>query len=558
MSHQLPAHVNQKKILIVDDDLTHLAVGQQVLKRHGYSCFTCSSTLEARQLLDRQDIDILLLDARMPQEDGFDFCRHLKQGKFQALTILLVTGLDDDNSIGKAFNAGADDYLTKPVRWPLLIHRLQQLETHWFPNSSVPSNPFVQMTTPLGSQMPTWGARIQIENGAALRQGCGDGPYDCWVSSLIEDCGQWMRQNLQGNQEKPMVEISRIGTDEWVIAWGQNEQLEKAAEVGQALLQVWLNRFDQPIEIDQRFHRVNLRAGVTVIGATKSPQLAFEQAGHACHFGQTGKANVYHPSIGEKIQRAAEIEDLLYRDLTCHRLHLNYQPKLTSNDLTLIGTEALIRWHSEELGVVSPGEFIPVAEQAGFMDELSEWVVIQVVQQLNFWTQQKQTLVPVAINVPGPLLSHQNFVEHLLKLLDETQLLGGLIEIEVTESAMIDPSGAAIGNLKHLRDQGIKVAIDDFGTGYSSFSYLKELPVDTLKIDRSFVQKIHEDSTSLAIARAIVAVGHELGLTVVAEGVENHHQLSCLQRLNCDFVQGFLTGRPMVAQDMGAILAQAS
>ncbi len=281
--------------------------------------------------------------------------------------------------------------------------------------------------------------------------------------------------------------------------------------------------------------------------AGSTAELLLGSAAYALNDSKQQPVRLYSIDLKESMHKRIELERLLRRDVYQGALDMHYQPKFCMTTMQLVGIEALIRWHPDELGVVSPAEFIPVAEQCGLMIALSELVVQKVFEQIVCWGKSGKKRVPISINLSGSHLKTKGIVKYLQEAIDIHNLDPTLVEVEVTESMMIDPESRAIANLHELRAMGIRVAVDDFGTGYSSLSYLQTLPIDCLKIDRSFVKTINSDQTSLAIARAIVTIGHDIGLHVVAEGVENQQQLTCLQQLGCDSVQGFFTGRPVSA-----------
>ena len=268
----------------------------------------------------------------------------------------------------------------------------------------------------------------------------------------------------------------------------------------------------------------------------------------------------YNAELKARLNHDVEIERLLRRDIADGVLEVHYQPKFDLTNLSLIGMEALIRWNNNELGFVSPAEFIPIAEKSGLIISLSHLVVDKVFDQIVFWRDQGYKSVPVSINISGIHLNTRTVVEEIRAGILQRRIAPQLVELEVTESIMVDGVGKAFKNLNDIRDMGIRVAIDDFGTGYSSLSYLKSLPADCLKIDRSFVHSITSDPTAEAIARAIITVGHDVNLHVIAEGVETAEQLKKLAELGCDSVQGYFTGRPVSSAEFpvffeGALLA---
>lgn len=347
---------------------------------------------------------------------------------------------------------------------------------------------------------------------------------------------------LQDRGKRPV--LARIGDSGFMIALfgisDENISAELASCVHAAL--------DRPYEVNGYTFSLTWKAGVT--DTMKSVPVADGFiAATACAADMNGAAgspvSVYSEDVRQDIQRNYEIERLLRRDVLRGRLEIHYQPKFSITNMTLVGMEALIRWNCKELGPVSPAVFIPAAERCGLIVPLSQFVIQQVLDQMVDWRNQGRPCVPVSINISGSHLNSGEFTRELHDAIAEREIDQSLVELEVTESVVVDGGSRAVLNLEALRATGIRVSVDDFGTGYSSLSYLKTLPVDCLKIDRSFVQSITQDNTALAIAKAIITVGHEVGLQVIAEGVETPEQLDCLKRLGCDSVQGFLTGRPV-------------
>ncbi|MBU2955891.1 EAL domain-containing protein [Marinobacter sp. F3R08] len=257
----------------------------------------------------------------------------------------------------------------------------------------------------------------------------------------------------------------------------------------------------------------------------------------------------FNAELRNTIYKDIELERLLRRDIADGVLEMHYQPKFDLSGLELIGVEALIRWTNTELGFVSPAKFIPIAEQAGLIVPLTHLVTERVFDQMVAWREEGRKEVPISINISGIHLSTRTIVEELRAGIQQRNIKPELVELEVTESIMVDGVSKALQNLNDLRELGIRVAIDDFGTGYSSLSYLRKLPIDCLKIDRSFVSSVNSDPTAQAIARAITTVGHDVGLHVIAEGVETAEQFEFLKQIGCDSVQGYFTGRPVPSKD---------
>jgi EAL domain-containing protein (putative c-di-GMP-specific phosphodiesterase class I) len=255
----------------------------------------------------------------------------------------------------------------------------------------------------------------------------------------------------------------------------------------------------------------------------------------------------------QSIERLS-LESALRRALEREQFSLNYQPKVDMATGQITGVEALLRWSHPDLGNISPAQFIPLAEETGLIVPIGRWVVKEACAQAMAW--QRRGLLPVSMAVN---LSPRQFAdEHLLQDVDEALAASGmspvLLQLEVTESMMMRNVGRALKVLDAIQSRGIRLAIDDFGTGYSSMSLMKHFPIDTIKIDRSFVRDLPQDSEDQAIAQAIISMGKALGMTVVAEGVENAEQEAFLRIHGCDEMQGFLISKPVPAKQMAELL----
>jgi EAL domain-containing protein (putative c-di-GMP-specific phosphodiesterase class I) len=235
---------------------------------------------------------------------------------------------------------------------------------------------------------------------------------------------------------------------------------------------------------------------------------------------------------------------------------LHYQPKANLATEKIIGVEALIRWNSAQTGMVSPGAFIPLAEETGLIIPIGEWVLRTACRQNRAWQDAGYAPIPVSVNLSPRQLARGDIVDLVERILAETGLAAQYLELEITESVMATDVEKSFAMLTQLRAMGVKISLDDFGTGYSSLSYLKRFPVDTLKIDQSFVRDIATDQDSAAIVKAIISLGHNLNLTVLAEGIETVDQFQFLLQNGCDEGQGYLMSRPIPNRDFLQLLAK--
>jgi diguanylate cyclase (GGDEF)-like protein len=274
------------------------------------------------------------------------------------------------------------------------------------------------------------------------------------------------------------------------------------------------------------------------------------------HVKETGGARVqpFAPGQRRELGRRMVLEHQLHRALERDELFLQYQPKIDLQGGTLAGFEALLRWCHPEHGVVSPVEFVPIAEETGLIVPIGEWIVRTVVRQMAAWHAAGLPQIPVAVNLSARQFLQGDIVALIEAMLREAHIAPHLLELELTESlSMADPE-RSLAIMRALRTLGVTLSIDDFGTGYSSFAYLKRLPIDKLKIDKSFVHDMVHSSDARAIVQAIVAMGHLMGLRVVAEGVETAPQALALRDTGCDQAQGYYYARPLDALEAGSFL----
>ncbi|MDR5901112.1 putative bifunctional diguanylate cyclase/phosphodiesterase [Halomonas icarae] len=387
--------------------------------------------------------------------------------------------------------------------------------------------------------------RVVVDNFRQLLERFDDPGIQAICQQLVARLRVAIR--LEGDGVACAARMGRLSDQEFAVLLPGVERLDDAMawirQAGMAL--------DEPFQVDATPVRVSCTLGISTSAEAGEDGSALINAARVALAARTqrrdGGVVAFSSALNDEIVQRARMEALLRQDLERGSLHMNYQPKVAASDLRLLGVEALLRWNSAELGMVPPARFIPLAEEAGLMTTLSHFVIDQVLNQLKGWRELGPHALPVAINLPGSVLAQIGVVGFLQQALDTRGLSPDQLEVEVTEDVMIDRDSPVINHLRQLRTLGVRVAIDDFGTGYSSLSYLRDLPVDVLKIDRSFVCHLPGDSKAASLVRAIINVAHELGLEVVAEGVETASQLSTLNEMGCDVIQGFFTGRPMAA-----------
>ncbi|WP_411833741.1 putative bifunctional diguanylate cyclase/phosphodiesterase [Pseudoxanthomonas mexicana] len=353
--------------------------------------------------------------------------------------------------------------------------------------------------------------------------------------------------------------IARLSGDVFACILTRIESPGDAAGVAESLRR----SMARPFFVGERQLHLTASVGISLYPADgRDPATLLHNAESAMHHAKDrghDQCHFYSPELGAAISARAELERDLRAAVAARQFMLHYQPKVRSADGGIAGVEALLRWQRPAHGMVSPAVFIPLTEQLGLIAGLEEWVIEQACGQLVAWSRLGLGDTVVAVNVSAQHLASPALVTHVAACLQRHPEAQGRLEMEVTESVMIDNPEQAIVQFDALRALGIRLAIDDFGTGYSSLTYLKHLPVSTLKLDRSFIEQIEEDARSADLCAGIISLAHMLDLEVVAEGVETTLQRDLLAAQECDLLQGFLYSRPLPADEITRyLLAHAS
>jgi diguanylate cyclase (GGDEF)-like protein len=266
----------------------------------------------------------------------------------------------------------------------------------------------------------------------------------------------------------------------------------------------------------------------------------------------------YSETMRTKSLHRLDLENLLRTAIEEEQFELYFQPKVNAESFRLVGAEALLRWHHPERGTIAPDDFIPIAEETGLIVPLGQWVLNEACRQVKAWSTSPIGTVPVSVNISSHQFRDSGLVGDVLDAVSQAGINTRDLELEITESVLLQDVDKTLIELKALKEAGLSLSIDDFGTGYSSLSYLKRFPIDTIKIDRSFVKDLHQDTDDAAICAAILAMSQQLGLTVVAEGVETREQLDFLRRYKCDHIQGYICSKPLPANEFFALLLNLS
>jgi len=361
---------------------------------------------------------------------------------------------------------------------------------------------------------------------------------------LLQEVAERLKDNIRSSDT-----VARLGGDEFVIILPDISRARDVSKVANKLLE----NLNQPIVIEENELYTTPSIGISLYPTDGLTVEALMQSADTAmyHVKEDGKNNYQYftKAMTQAAQARAGLEKDLRVALERQEFELHYQPKVKVDPLRVVGCEALIRWNHPEHGFIPPDVFIPITEEIGLILPLGEWILNEAAQQIASWRQQGLLEVGMAINLSPAQFKDEKLVKKIEACIKQSTLDVEMLEFEITESILMDNIQATSEGLLTLKKLGVSLAIDDFGTGYSSLSYLKSFDIDTLKIDKSFVDDIHVDSDNAEIVSAVMSLSHNLGLTVVSEGVETKEQLEVLKGLGCDIYQGYLFSKPLPPED---------
>jgi diguanylate cyclase (GGDEF)-like protein len=389
---------------------------------------------------------------------------------------------------------------------------------------------------------------IKIDQFRVLRYSLGDDVVDALSVALAE--------RLQENISPSMV-VAHLREDEFAVLiecfCTDEEVLYFAENIHQKLR--------SPFNVSGFEVCLDTHIGITNSRISKlEPIHLLNDAGLAAYIAQHARTDnhcaIFNPQIREQVTDRLYLENDLRIGILRQEFLLHYQPIYALEGNRLVGFEALVRWQHPTRGMISPATFIPIAEETGSIILLGWWVLKEACQQMKQWQSLFPTLqnATISVNLSSQQFSQSNLIEQVKEILWETGLEARSLKLEITETVLMDNSESAAARLKQLQDCGIRLCIDDFGTGYSSLSYLQRFPVNTLKIDRSFISQLGSESKSVCFAQAIIQLAHCLGMDVVAEGIETAEQFWQMKTLQCEYGQGFLWSRPLDVEATESLL----
>jgi diguanylate cyclase (GGDEF)-like protein len=563
-------------VMMVDDEPLNIEVLQTFLEEAGYREFISVTEPEkALTLLAERHPDVLLLDLVMPGMSGFEILERMRVDEtLRHIPVIVLTSSTDAETKLKALELGATDFLGKPTDPSELALRLRNTLSakayrdrlaNYDPVTGLPNRRLLmdrlerslRETARAGASGAVM--HVHLDRFKQISEAFGLGIGDSLMKGVAMRLDFGLRASIAGAATgKPGVKLYRTGDDEFTLLLPGMGRGDDTAAVAQALLAAMAAPFRAGGQ------DLSITAG---IGIAVFPDDGMEASALASHAGvaarhaneQGGKGyQFYAKELNATSLKRLSVESELRRALEQDELRIFYQPKVRAHNGRGTGAEVLVRWAHPERGLVSPAEFIPIAEETGLIVPLGEWVLRAACAQSKAWQNAGLRVPRVTVNVSGKQFHAPQMTETVVSALKASGLAPQYLGIELTESAVMGNAERHIRTLHELKALGVTLSIDDFGTGYSSLSYLKRFPLDELKIDRSFVSGVDTDPDNAAIVIAIIAMAHCLGLSVVAEGVETQAQLAFLKSKACDECQGFLFAKPMPAEAFGKLLAASA
>jgi predicted signal transduction protein with EAL and GGDEF domain len=355
---------------------------------------------------------------------------------------------------------------------------------------------------------------------------------------------------------RPSDTVARFGGDEFVVLCEDIQSEQDVVHLAERIL----DRLREPFAIGSHELFTSATIGLALAREGNAPDGLIRDADAAMYRAKAngrGRYELFDQAMRERVSERLRMETALRRALADGALSLQFQPIVALEDGSIVGAEALLRWHDAERGWISPEHFIPIAEESGLIVSIGEWVLEEAMRCALRWPALRNGIgMPqLTVNLSARQVTHPSFHGQLAGALERTGLPAERISLEITETVLMEESGASMDAVRDLKKLGVALVLDDFGTGYSSLSYLNRLPIDVLKLDRSFIAPLREDRpTTAAIVSGVMTMAEALGMTVVAEGVEEPSQVARLRTLGCDYAQGFYFARPMVAGELDALL----
>lgn len=562
-----------KKILLIEDEELVRRAICHLLRRMEFEPIEAPDGAVGVRMATEHHPDLVLCDVNMPELDGHSVLKSLRSNPAtSSIPFIFLTGKGEKEELRKGMNNGADDYLTKPVPMEELrkaisvrLNRHAEITQHYEQELMVVEEKVKRlMYYDTLTDLPN---RMLISE--MLQEVLESGNTNIGILCLTPD--RFQRVNRLGYYEGDFLlallaerlkkclryenVIARVGPDEFAILVKGNQ--EEVSQEAQRLLCCIEKPF--PLKTHQVFLTGSIGMALYPEDGTQIDQLLKKASAAAKH--ASGNGGNQFVLSGECLDINPAETLLLESDLRLaidqSELELHYQPQVDVRTGAVVGAEALVRWNHPQKGMIPPMKFIPAAEESGLILPMGEWILRKACTQMTSWNARNGTSLRVAVNLSVVQFNKPDLIQRLLLILEESNADPRMLELEITESVLIQQPELALKRMKELKDLGIRISLDDFGTGYSSLAYLKQFPFDALKIDRSFVANVHRDQKSSAIVSAIIQMARSMNTKIIAEGVETFAEYEFLRQHGCEEIQGYLFSPPVSSEQFEGLIQKS-
>lgn len=559
------------KILVADDNKSILELLTLYLVKMGHEVIAVQSGEAAINTFTADRPDLIILDVLMTGMDGFECAKKIREfGGDDWIPIIFLSAVVDEQSVVKGINSGGDDYLTKPISKILLEAKINAMQR--ISNMRAKLYEMTKKLSVLSITDSLTGAYNRYELDRIIKQKIENANHEKSLLALFlldldnfksinDTLGHHIGDLLLKEVSQRLASclrkydfLARMGGDEFAIILPISS-IDEAEAVANKIMAVLSASYN----LEGNLAFVTACFGIACYPFAGSDEKTLMQSADIAmyHAKRLGRNNFqyYSEAMIEKNKFQAEIENMLTLAMQNNELFMIYQPIFSLSEQKVIGMEALIRWLHPLKGIILPEVFIPIAEETDLINKIGEWVLNEVCKQAKIWGNAGFKNLSYSVNVSPRQLLQKKFPHQIEKLMQIHQLSPDQFEIEITETLLMNQLTFSEKIIKEIHAIGLHVSIDDFGTGYSSLIHLKQFPISTIKIDKSFIRDITFDPNDAIIVSALVALGKKLGLKVTAEGIENEEQLHFLTQNDCPYGQGFHLCPPLSAKEMTTFLS---
>ena len=552
-----PQKEEEKPIVVLaDDDPSIRLMVRHVLESEDYEIVEAEDGLDAIKAVEKQHPALVLLDAVMPGLDGFTTCQQLKDRGHIDVPVIMLTGLDDDASVERAYEVGAIDYITKPIKWAVLKHRVRSIVKSVMAERKIQRLEYRDTLTQLPNRL-LFVDRLEqaIVRAERHRESIALMVVDIDDFKLVNDsfgheAGDKLIKavaDLLSRSMRRADTVARLGGDEFAIIIENIDGEDDAISIADNVTTI----LEHNVRLDDQETFTSASVGIamfpddgadagTLLKNADTAMFRAKEQGRRCF-------QFYKPEMSVNAMERLELENSIRLALENNELVIHYQPTVDVHNNEISGVEALLRWQHPEKGIISPDDFLQVAIDSGLIVSIGEWMIKTICHQLRVWKDAGMENQNVSINLTAKQFKDQDLVSAFKIALDEHQVEASELTIEVTEKTLISSEGEIEATLVKLHDMGMTISVDDFGIGFASLTNLKDLPIDVVKIDDAFIAGVPDNEQDVAVVTAIAGLTRGLKLKLLAEGIENERQLNMLKGLGCQYAQGFYWSKALPA-----------